>query len=122
MVQVAEKLGVSQTMISRIEAGTRDVTETELVKFSDIYGVSPSQLREAAVIRPISETDLDRIGEVIEFVEVAISSADHRPNPRMVREAIIAIFRQENELARKTAVEFDPNRYSELVSILLRHT
>jgi len=121
MVQVGEQLGMSQSVISRIEAGRRDVTETELTRFAELYGVSPSQLRDAAMLRRITDTDIDRMGEVIEFVETVITQEESRPPPKLVRETILAIFRQEDDLFRKTAVSFDPSRYSELVAILLRN-
>lgn len=121
MVQVAERVGMSQSTISRIESGVGNITEVQLSDLCAVYGVSPSQLRDDAVVRSISETDLKRVGAVIEFVEGVIHEEGIRPSPQVVRDTILAIFRQENDLAWETGATFDPGRYSELVSILLRN-
>ncbi|MNX68448.1 HTH-type transcriptional regulator ImmR [compost metagenome] len=47
-VETASRLGIEQSIISRIETAERDVTVPELMTFADLYGVSASELLGAA--------------------------------------------------------------------------
>jgi transcriptional regulator with XRE-family HTH domain len=117
--QAAEKLGISQSSVSRIETGETAVTAQRLVDMAAAYRVSPSQLLDGAVVGSMSETDLDRIGAVIEFVDAAAADQTPRPSPQTIRQTVLAIFRQETATAWETGAAFDPTRYRELVTILL---
>jgi len=45
---VAEVLGISQGQVSRLEAGVRPITLTELLTFCEVVGVSLSEVASAA--------------------------------------------------------------------------
>lgn len=117
--QAAEKMGLSQSTMSRIETGETAITAQRLVDMASAYGVSPSQLLDGAVVRSMSETDLDRIGAVIEFVDAAAADQSPRPSSQTIRQTVLAIFRQETASSWETGATFDPSRYSELVTMLL---
>ena len=119
MTDAAEKLGVSQSTLSRIEAGDSNVSSQRLVDLASAYGVSPSKLLDGAVERAMSDTDLDRIGQVIEFVEEILTETSPRPSPRHVRETVLAIFRQETAVSWEAGGCFDPTRYRDLIETLL---
>lgn len=120
MVVAAEKLGITQGSLSRIESGDTAVSSQRLIDMAGVYGVSPSSLMDGAVVNALSEKDLDRIGQVIEFVEEVLSQQSSRPSPTVVREAVLAIFKQESASAYKSGADFDPTRYRELMSVLIK--
>ncbi|MEP1523014.1 helix-turn-helix transcriptional regulator [Ascidiaceihabitans sp.] len=120
MVEAAGELGMSQGSLSRIENGGTGITAQRLIDMAGVYGVSPSMLMDGAVVNALSDKDLDRIGEVIEFVEEVLSEHSTRPKPTVVRKTILAIFRQESASVHKSGAEFDPTRYRELISVLIK--
>jgi transcriptional regulator with XRE-family HTH domain len=111
LIQVASKTGVSQSQLSRIETGSANVSASRLVELSGIYGVSPSRLLDGAVVKSMSDTDLERIGQVIEFVEEALLGMDPRPTPQLIRRAVLAIFRHETAAAHAESRPFNPLGY-----------
>lgn len=111
LVQVATRMGVSQSQLSRMETGAASVSAQRLVELAGIYGVSPSRLLDGAVVKAMSDTDLDRIGQVIEFVEEALLSVDPRPTPRLIRKAVLAIFRHETAASHEASRPFSPAAY-----------
>ena len=119
MTDAAKKLGVSQSTLSRIEAGGSKVSSQRLADLASAYGVSPSRLLDGAVVRAMSDTDLDRIGQVIEFVEDVLVDASPRPRPTQIRETVLAIFRQETAVTWETGTAFDPTRYRAFIEALL---
>ena len=119
MDDAADRLGVSRSALSRIEGGVTSVSSQRLIVLAGVYGVSPSSLLDGAVVRAMSDTDLDRIGRVIEFVEEVLADQSPRPDPKVVRETVLAIFKQETALAWDTGAEFDPARYRELIRALV---
>ena len=119
MDEVAEKIGVSQSTLSRIEAGQAGVTSQRLVDLASVYGLSPSSLLDRSAVRTMSDTDLDRIGQVIEFVEEVLAEELPRPDPRRIRETVIAIFKQETLASWESGGTFDPERYQELIRALV---
>ena len=120
MVDAAKKLGITQGSLSRIESGDTGVSSQRLIDMAGLYGVSPSSLMDGAVVNALSDKDLDRIGQVIEFVEEVLSEHSSRPKPTVVRETILAIFKQESASVYKSGADFDPTRYRELMSILIK--
>lgn len=117
--QAADKVGLSQSTMSRIETGETAVTAQRLVEIAAAYGVSPSQLLDGAVVRSISEADLDRIGAVIELVESSAAVQTPRPSPKVIRDAVLAVFRQESASASETGAAFNPERYRDLIKLLI---
>lgn len=120
MVDAAEQLGITQGSLSRIETGDTSVSSQRLIDMAGLYGVSPSMLLDGAVVNALSDKDLDRIGQVIEFVEEVLSEHSSRPKPTVVRETILAIFKQESASVYKSGANFDPSRYRELISVLIK--
>ena len=120
MVDAAKELGITQSSLSRIENGDTGVPTQRLIDMAGLYGVSPSSLMDGAVVNALSDKDLDRIGQVIEFVEEVLSEHSSRPKPTVVRETILAIFKQESASVYKSGADFDPTRYRELMSILIK--
>lgn len=120
MEDAGRRLGVSQSTLSRIEAGDTGVSSQRLVDLASAYGASPSALLDGAVVRSMSETDLDRLGMVIEFVEEALMSSDPRPAPSQIKDTVVAIFKQETALSWETGATFDPSRYHDLVTLLFK--
>jgi transcriptional regulator with XRE-family HTH domain len=111
LMQVAAEASVSQSQLSRIETGAAAVTSQRLVELAGIYGVSPSKLLDGSVTKSMSETELDRIGQVIEFVEQALVDIVPRPAPGLIRAAVLAIFRHETIAALEAARPFNPSSY-----------
>lgn len=122
MTEAAAKLGVSQSTLSRIEAGDSNVSSQRLADLASVYGVSPSRLLDGAVERAMSDNDLDRIGQVIEFVEEILTETAPRPSPRQIRDTVLAIFRQETAASWESGATFDPTRYRTLIETLLGKT
>ncbi|RLJ59104.1 transcriptional regulator with XRE-family HTH domain [Litoreibacter meonggei] len=120
MEAAAEKLSLTQSTISRIEAGDTGVTSQRLVDLASAYGVSPSALLDGSVVRSMSETDLDRLGMVIEFVEASLADAKPRPQPSQIKDVVVTIFKQETAIAWETGASFDPSRYQDLVALLFK--
>lgn len=120
MVEAAKELGMTQSSLSRIENGDTGVSSQRLIDLAGLYGVSPSKLMDGAVVNALSDKDLDRIGQVIEIVEEVLSQHSSRPGPSVVRETILAIFKQESASAYKSGADFDPTRYRELISVLIK--
>jgi len=118
MEEAGQRLDVSQSTLSRIEAGDTGVSSQRLVDLASTYGVSPSALLEGSVVRSMSETDLDRMGMVIEFIEVALTDKNPRPSPGQIKDAVVTIFKQETALSWDTGATFDPSRYQDLVKLL----
>ena len=110
-MQVAARTGISQSQLSRIETGSAAIASQRLVELAGIYGVSPSKLLDGALVKSMSDTDLDRIGQVIEFVEASLLGYVPRPSPQLIRNAVLAIFRHETAAAHEARREFDPGRY-----------
>ena len=111
MAQVTARSGISQSQISRIEAGFAGVTSQRLVDLATVYGVSPRKLLDGAVVRAMSDTDLDRIGQVIEFEEGVLKDHVPRPAPRLIRSVILSIFRQETAISHGSSKPFDATGY-----------
>lgn len=120
MVDAVKLIGITQGSLSRIENGDTAVSSQRLIDMAGVYGVSPSSLMDGAVVNALSDKDLDRIGQVIEFVEEVLSEHSSRPKPTVVRETILAIFKQESASAYKSGADFDPTRYRELISVLIK--
>lgn len=120
VTETAKRLGMSQSTLSRIEAGDTGVSSQRLVDLAATYGVSPSALLDGSVVRSMSENDLERMGLVIEFVEESLAGTTPRPTPGEVRDTVITIFKQETALSWDTGAAFDPSRYKDIVSLKLR--
>lgn len=120
MEDAGRRLGVSQSTLSRIEAGDTGVSSQRLVDLASAYGASPSALLDGAVVRSMSETDLDRLGMVIEFVEEALVNAYPRPGPSHVKNTVVTIFKHETTLSWETGATFDPGRYHDLITLLFK--
>ncbi|WP_107497948.1 helix-turn-helix transcriptional regulator [Thalassobius sp. I31.1] len=118
MEEAGKRLDVSQSTLSRIEAGETGVSSQRLVDLASAYGVSPSALLDGSVVRSMSETDLDRMGMVIEFVEETLAEKSPRPSPRQIKNAVVTIFKQETALSWDTGATFDPTRYQDLMALL----
>jgi transcriptional regulator with XRE-family HTH domain len=115
MVDAATLLGMSQSQLSRIETGKSGLTAQRLAEIAGTYGLSASKLLDGATVRTMSDTDLDRIGQVIEFVEATLANHAPRPSPQVIRNAVITIFRHETSAVHATAKPFDPTSYREIL-------
>lgn len=113
------KVGISQGQLSRIETNKASVTSSRLVDLATVYGVSAAHLLEGALVGAMSEADLDRIGQVIEFVEETLADHEPRPSPKLIRKTVLAIFRQETKASLDSGKPFDPGQYRDLVKSLL---
>ena len=122
MEKAALRLGLSQSTLSRIESGDTGINSQRLVDLASAYGVSPAKLLDGAVVQSLSDTELERIGQVIEFVEDTLSGIEPRPNPKQIKEIVLAIFRQETAASSTTGAEFAPSRYRSLIDSLLGRT
>lgn len=120
MDAAGEKLGLSQSSLSRIENGDTGVSSQRLVDFASAYGVSPSALLNGSVEPGMSEADLERLGLVVEFIETELADVQPRPAPGQVKDLVVTIFKQETKIAWDTGLDFDPSRYSDLVSLLCK--
>jgi transcriptional regulator with XRE-family HTH domain len=119
LTQVAAAVMVSQSQLSRIETGAASLSSERLVALAGIYGVSPSRLLDGAVVKSMSDMDLDRIGQVIEFVEVVLQDVSPRPAAKQIRTAVLAIFRHESAAAFEAGRPFNAESYrGNLLSML----
>ncbi|WP_160360567.1 helix-turn-helix domain-containing protein [Clostridium chromiireducens] len=75
---VANALGISRTVVTTIESGTRKVTSDELKAFSELYGVTLDELmydkdvnnyakKFARIFSELSDLDKKEIMNLIEF-------------------------------------------------------
>jgi transcriptional regulator with XRE-family HTH domain len=123
MVEAARKLGLSQSQLSRIESGKSGITSQRLAELAGLYGISVSKLLEGQTVRTMSDTDLDRMRKVIEFVESVLADHNPRPSPQVISNAVITIFRHETLAVHGTSKAFDPTNYHEiLISMIGNHT
>lgn len=61
--ELAKKMGyTSRSTICCIESGRNDVTTTTIIKFADIFGVTPSEVMGWG--KPVSDEDLAEIEEI----------------------------------------------------------
>lgn len=107
MEQASERVGISQSQLSRIESKKAQVSAQRLVDLAGAYGVSPSKLLDGAVVGAMPESDLDRIGQVIEFVEETLAEHEPRPSPKLIRKTVLAIFRQETKTSLESGKPFE---------------
>lgn len=123
MVEAARKLGLSQSQLSRIESGKSGITSQRLAELAGLYGISVSKLLEGQTVRTMSDTDLDRMRKVIEFVESVLVDHSPRPSPQVISNAVITIFRHETLAVHGTSKAFDPTAYREiLISMIGKQT
>jgi len=115
MVEAAKKLGLSQSQLSRIESGRSGITSQRLAELAGLYGISVSKLLDGQTVRTMSDTDLDRMGLVIEFVETIVADHNPRPSPQAIRNAVITIFRHETLSVQGTSKSFDPTTYRDIL-------
>jgi transcriptional regulator with XRE-family HTH domain len=115
MDEAAKKLGVSQSQLSRIESGKSGITSQRLAELAGLYGVSASKLLDGQTVRTMSDTDLDRMGKVIEFVESILADHNPRPSPQVISNAVITIFRHETLAVHGTSKTFDPTAYRDIL-------
>jgi transcriptional regulator with XRE-family HTH domain len=115
MVDAAKKLGLSQSQLSRIEAGRSGITSQRLAELAGLYGISVSKLLDGQTVRTMSDADLDRMGQVIEFVETILADQSPRPSPQVIRNAVITIFRHETLAVQGTSKPFDPPAYRDIL-------
>ena len=115
MVDAAKKLGLSQSQLSRIESGRSGITSQRLAELAGLYGVSVSKLLDGQTVRTMSDTDLDRMGKVIEFVESILVDHNPRPSPQVISNAVITIFRHETIAVHGTSKAFDPTAYRDIL-------
>lgn len=113
-------VGLSQSTLSRIEAGDTGISSQRLVDLASAYGVSPSSVLDGSAVRSMSEADIDRMGMVVEFVEETLVGVDPRPAPAIVRDAVVTIFKQETKLAWEAGTSFDPARYEDLLKLMFK--
>ncbi len=118
MEDAGRLLGLSQSTLSRIEAGDTGVSSQRLADLASAYGVSPSSLLDGSAVRSMSESDIARMGMVVEFMEEALADITPRPAPHEVRDAVVTIFRQETTLSWETGASFDPTRYQDFIALL----
>lgn len=115
MVDAAKKLGLSQSQLSRIESGRSGITSQRLAELAGLYGVSVSKLLDGQTVRTMSDTDLDRMAKVIEFVETILVDHNPRPSPQVISNAVITIFRHETLAVHGTSKAFDPTAYRDIL-------
>ena len=82
-------------------------------------GFSTSSLLDEPAVSTKSETDLDRIGQVTEFVEEVPADEIRHPDPRQIGETVTAIFKQEMLAFWEISSSFDSRQYQELVKALV---
>ena len=122
LAEAAKLLGVPKTTLWRWENETK-VDAQKLVDIAAAYGLSVSSLFEGKVLNAPTQTDFDRLGDVVEHIELIIQGLDVRPNPKALRTAVVEVLRLETTRVLETpGSTFDPSRYDAMVSSMLGQT
>lgn len=118
MQDAAASVGLSQSQLSRIEVHGTQITAERLLKLARLYQVPPEELFVGSVEATMAESELAKIGLVIEFVENTLSGNSTRPSAKKIRDTVLSIYRLESKFSIQNNVPFDPGKYAELVSTL----
>ena len=117
----AKLLGVPKTSLWRWENSETKVDAQCLVDIATAYGLSISAIFEGKILKAPTQTDFDRLGEVVEHIEELIQSLETRPSPKDVRTAVVEVLRLETSRVLETTESvFDPSRYNGLVEGILK--
>lgn len=114
--EAAKLLGVPKTNLWRWESNETKVDAQRLVDIAAAYGLSVSEMFEGNIVVAPTQTDFDRLGEVVEHIELIVQDLDLRPNPKALRTAVVEVLRLETSRVLDThGTKFDPSRYDAMV-------
>lgn len=123
LADAAKLLGVPKTSLWRWENGETKVDAQRLVDIAAAYGLSISAIFEGKILKAPTQTDFDRLGDVVEHIELIIQGLSVRPNPKALRTAVVEVLRLETTRVLETpGSTFDPSRYDAMVSSMLGKT
>ncbi|EEE36967.1 Helix-turn-helix domain protein [Rhodobacteraceae bacterium KLH11] len=119
----AKLLSVPKTSLWRWENNETKVDAQRLVDIAAAYGLSISAMFEGKILKAPTQTDFDRLGDVVEHIEIIVQSLNLRPNPKVLRTAVVEVLRLESIRVLETPdSKFDPSRYDAMVSSMLGQT
>ena len=114
--QAAKLLGVPKTSLWRWENNETKVDAQRLVDIAAAYGLSVPAIFEGRVMTAPTQMDLDRIGDVVKYVEDTIQLNGARPRSELVRAAVVEILNLEtSRVLESSDSEFDLDRYHRLL-------
>lgn len=120
LTDAAIQLGIPKTTLWRWENGQTKIYAEKLVRVASAYGVSASKLFEGEVVIAPSQIDYERLGMVVEHVELIVQANGHRPKPEAVKTAVVEILRLETQrLLDVKGGEFDLSRYEQTIRGIL---
>lgn len=120
LVDAAKLLGVPKTNLWRWENDETRIYAERLVDIASAYGLSVSALFEGKIVTAPTQTDFERLGIVVEHIEIIIQKLKVRPKPESVRTAVVEVLRLETARVLETkGSKFDPSRYNGLVEGIL---
>ncbi|PCJ90729.1 MAG: hypothetical protein COA52_09930 [Hyphomicrobiales bacterium] len=120
MVDAAKAIGISQSQLSRMETGDAAITAERLVDLASLYNVAPEHLLTGLVDTTMADPELDRIGDVIEFIEGVLASTTTRPSARKIRDTVLSIYRLEAKSAFENGKPFELHKYQGVVAALIK--
>jgi len=116
LAEVVKFLGVPKTSLWRWENNETKADAQRLVDIAAAYGLSISAIFEGKVLKAPKQTDFDRLGDVVEHIELIVQDLDLRPNPKALRTAVVEVLRLETTRVLETPCStFDPSRYDAVV-------
>ena len=119
----AKLLSVPKTSLWRWENNETKVDAQRLVDIAAAYGLSISAMFEGKILKAPTQTDFDRLGDVVEHIEQIVQTFDTRPNPKALRTAVVEVLRLEtSRVLDAPGSTFDPSRYDGMVQELFRKT
>ena len=121
--EAAKLLGVPKTTLWRWEHAETKVDAQRLVDIAAAYGLSVSAIFEGKILKAPTQTDFDRLGDVVVHIELIVQGLNLRPNPKALRTAVVEVLRLETTRVLETpGSTFDRSRYDAMVSSMLGQT
>lgn len=119
----AKLLGVPKTSLWRWENNENKMDAQRLVDIVAAYGLSISASFEGKTLKAPTQTDLGRLGDVVEHIELIIQGLLVRLNPKALRTAVVEVLQLETTRVLETrGSTFDPSRYDAMMSSMLGQT
>lgn len=114
---------ISSSQLSRIETGSAYITQERLEQLADLYGLSVPELLDGQVVKAASRMDLQRLKDVVAFVQQVVIDLQAQPSATKMSDAITMVYERETEWALTQTdlkTSFDPDRHRQFVETAFR--